>query len=146
LPPDAAAVVTNLTASNGSAYFIDAPVADQQPFYYDFDGTGDNTFDVVPTEAQGARFISTRIQSDATKHTDLAFDLPKGGDVFVMCTKQPSPPAWITGAGFVDTGAVGRWRDNTPKLVDYSLYKKTFSRGAHVALATSAIDYVVLVR
>jgi beta-galactosidase len=42
LPADPGARVTNLTASNGPAYFIDRPVADQLPFYLDFDGTGDN--------------------------------------------------------------------------------------------------------
>jgi beta-galactosidase len=146
LPADAGAKVANLTASNGPAYFIDVPVADQRPFYCDFDSTGDNTFDVVPSAAQGASFVSTKIQSDPAKRTDLAFDLPNGADVFVMFTKQPAAPAWISGAGFTDTGAAGRWRDNSPKLVDYSLYKKTFPAGAHVALTTSAIDYVVLVR
>ncbi|MDP9152190.1 MAG: beta galactosidase jelly roll domain-containing protein [Myxococcota bacterium] len=146
LPPDAGARVSNLTASNGPAYFMDVPISDQRPFYVDFDGTGDNAFDVVPAAAAGASFIATRRQSDSMKRTDLAFDLPNGGDVFVMFTKQTTPPAWVTGGGFADTGATGQWRDNTPKLVDYSLYKKTLPPAAHVALATSAIDYVVLVK
>jgi len=146
LPPDSTAKVANLSASNGSAYFIDAPIADQRPFYFDFDGTGDNTFDVVPAAVAGASFIATRRQSDAVKRTDLAFDLPTGADVFIMFTKQAVVPSWITGAGFTDTGAAGRWRDNSPKLVDYSTYKRTFAAGSHVALATSAIDYVVLVK
>jgi beta-galactosidase len=146
LPPDVSAKVTNLTASNGAAYFIDAPIADQLPFYYDFDGSGDNTFDVVPVAAVGASFITTRIQSDPKKQTSLAFDLPSGADVFVLFTKQASAPTWVTAAGFTDTGATGRWRDNAPKLVDYSLYERTFPPGAHVALSTSAIDYVILVR
>jgi hypothetical protein len=146
LPPDAGAKVTTVTASNGSAYFIDTPVADQRPLYFDFDGTGDNTFDVVPAAVSGASWITTKRQSDPLKRTDLAFDLPKGGDVFILFTKQASVPQWITGAGFSDTGAAGQWRDNTPKLVDYSLYRKTFAAGSHVMLATSAIDYVVLVK
>jgi beta-galactosidase len=145
LPADPGAKVTNLTATVGQAYFIDVPIADQMPFYFDFDSTGDNGFDVVPSAAAGASFIATRRQSDAAKRTDLAFDLPKGADVFIMFTKG-SVPAWITGGGFTDTGAAGLWRDNTPKLVDYSLYKKTFPAGSHVALTTSAIDYVVLVK
>jgi hypothetical protein len=48
--------------------------------------------------------------------------------------------------GFTDTGAPCRWRDNTPRLVDCSLYKRTLGAGAHVSLATTNIDYVVLVK
>jgi hypothetical protein len=146
LPLDAGAKVSNLTASNGHAYFIDTPIAAQRPIYFDFDGTGDNTLDLVPAAANGASWIATKRQSDATKRTDLAFDLLNGADVFIMFTKQSSIPAWITRSGFADTGTAGQWRDNTLKLVDFSLYKRTFAAGSHVTLATSAIDYVVLVK
>ena len=128
----------------GQAYFIDAPIADQRPFYYDFDGSGDNTFDIVPPAIAGASWIATRRQSDPAKRTNLAFDLPGGADVFIMFTTQATVPAWITGAGFSDTGIVGQWRDDSPKLVGYSLYKRTVAAGAHLTLASSAIDYVVL--
>jgi beta-galactosidase len=146
LPADAGGAVQNLTSSNGPAYFIDTPISDQLPFYVDFDGTGDNTFDLVPAAAAGASFIGTRRQSDATKQTNLAFDLPSGATVFILFTKQAAVPAWITSAGFTDTGATGQWRDNTPKLVDYSLYSHTFGAGSHVALTTSAIDYLILIK
>ncbi len=146
LPADPGARVANLTPSNGPAYFVDTPIADQTPFYLDFDGTGDNTFDVVPAAAAGASFIATRRQSDATKRTDLAFDLPTGATVSVMFTKQATAPAWLASAGFTDTGASGRWRDNSPALVNYALYSHVFAAGAHVALATTSIDYVVLVQ
>jgi hypothetical protein len=146
LPADAGARVANLTSSVGPAYFIDVPVADQMPVYIDFDSTGDNTFDVVPSAVAGARLIATRRQSDAAKQTNLAFDLPAAATVYVMFTKEAAVPAWITAAGFTDTGAVGQWRDNTPKLVDYALYSQAFAAGSHVALTTSAIDYIVLVK
>jgi beta-galactosidase len=146
VPSDPNARVTNLTSSNGQAYFVDVPISDQMPFYSDFDGTGDNSFDVVPALAAGASFISTRRQSDATKRTDLAFDLPTGATVYVMFTKQAAVPAWITAAGLTDTGATGRWRDNSPALVNYALYSRTFAAVAHVTLPTTAIDYVVLVK
>ncbi|MDP9035170.1 MAG: hypothetical protein M3O50_10205, partial [Myxococcota bacterium] len=146
MPADPAAKVTNLTATPGPAYFIDAPIMDQYPFYFDFDGSGDNSFDAVPSVVAGASWITTKRQSDAAKRTDLAFDLPKGADVYIMFTKQGTPPAWISGGGFADTGVTGKWRDNSPGLVDYALYKKTFPAAAHVALTTSAIDYVVLVK
>jgi beta-galactosidase len=146
LPIDTGAKVQNLTSSVGQAYFIDTPIAAQRPFYFDFDSTGDNTFDVVPPVLAGASFIATRRQSDAAKRTDLAFDLPAGADVFIMFTRQASVPSWITAAGFADSGVTGQWRDNSVKLVDYLLYRRTFASGAHVALATSAIDYVVLIK
>jgi hypothetical protein len=146
LPPDPTAKVENLNATPGPAYFIDAPIAEQRPFYFDFDGTGDNSFDVVPSIVAGARWITTKRQSDAAKRTDLAFDLRTGADVFLMFTKQPTAPAWITGAGFVDTGVTGKWRDNSLALVDFALYKKTFAAASHVSLTTSPIDYVVLVK
>jgi hypothetical protein len=146
LPADPAAKVTNLTTSNGPAYFIDRSIADQLPFYFDFDGTGDNTFDAVPAPVTGARWLATRRQSDATKRTDLAFDLPSGGDVFVMFTKQTPVPGWITGGGFSDTGASCRWRDNSPKLTDCQLYERSLPAGSHVELGTTSMDYIVLVK
>jgi len=111
-----------------------------------YDGTGDNAFDVVPAAAAGASFIATKRQSDSAKLTNLAFDMTASADIFIMFTSQSSVPAWITAAGFADTGVTGQWRDNTPKLVKYSLYKRSVVAGDHVALTPTAIDYVVLVK
>lgn len=146
MPAESGAKIKNLTSSNSAAFFINTPVADQRPFYCDFDGSGDNTFDVLPSAVVGASWITTRRQSDSTKRTNLAFDMNSAGDVYVMATKQSATPSWISAAGLVDTGASGKWRDNNLRLVDFKLYKKTFSAGAHVSLASSAIDYVVLVK
>ena len=147
LPAEVGAKVTNLTSSNSSspAFFINTPISDQRPFYCDFDGAGDNTFDVLPAAVGGARWISTKRQSDASKTTNLGFNLAAAADVYIMATKQATTPTWISGAGFTDTGAAGKWRDNNLKLVDYKLYKKTFTGAATVALGSSTIDYVVLV-
>jgi hypothetical protein len=146
LPADAAATVSNLTSSVGPAYFIAAPIREQVPFYVDFDSTGDNTFDALPAAVLGASWIATKRQSDAAKRTDLAFDLNAAADVFILFSKQTTVPAWIVAAGFTDTGTTGQWRDNDLKLVPTALYKHSFAAGAHVALASSAIDYVVLVK
>jgi beta-galactosidase len=148
MPDERATKVINLTSTNPSspAYFINKAIADQRPFYWDFDGTGDNTFDVVPSVVAGASWIATKRQSDPAKTTGLAFDLRAAASVYVMATKQSRTPAWITSAGFTDTGVTGRWRDNNLKLVSYKLYKKAFASGAHVSLGSSAIDYVVLIK
>jgi beta-galactosidase len=146
LPTDSSAKIANLTSSNGAAYFIDDPIFDQRPFNLNFDGTGDNSFDVVPAEVAGASWIATKRQSDSTKLTNLAFDLTASADLYVMFTSQGSSPAWIANAGFADTGISGQWRDNTPKLVNYSLYKRSVVAGDHVALQPTTMDYVVLVK
>jgi hypothetical protein len=136
-----------LTSSNPnhSAYFIDAPVHDQWGFYCDFNGNGDNSFDVVPAPVVGASWISTKRQSDPRQTTNLSFAVTQEADVFIMFTKQPLIPSWIAN-GFADTGVTGRWRDNSLDLVDYRLYKATVKAGAQVHAGGSPIDFVVLVK
>ena len=148
MPVEAGAKVANLTSSNSAnfAFFMNIPVTGQLPFYYDFDGNGDNTFDVLPSVLTGSGWIATKRQSDALHTTNLTFDLPFGGDVYVMVTKQSSIPAWITSAGLADTGVVGKWRDNNLSLADYQLFMRTFPAGSHIALGSSAIDFLVMVK
>jgi hypothetical protein len=67
-------------------------------------------------------------------------------EVFILFTKQATVPAWITSAGFTDTGVAGQWRDDNLKLVATSLYKRSVTAGTHVALTSTAIDYVVLIK
>ena len=78
MPAEAGSLVTNLSSSNSAnpAFYINRPIADQYPFYIDFDATGDNTFDVVPAPlAGGASWIATKRQSNSTATTNLSFDL-----------------------------------------------------------------------
>jgi beta-galactosidase len=146
LPAEAHAPVANLKSSNGPAYYIGAPIHEQRPFYVDFDSTGDNTFDTLPAEVAGASWIATRRQSDPQKRTDLDFDVTTAADIFILFTRQGTVPAWITNASFTDSGATVQWRDNGLKLVAASLFRRSVSAGTHVSLASSAIDYVVLVK
>jgi hypothetical protein len=146
LPAESGAKIANLTSSNGLAYFINDAIFDQRPFTLNFDGTGDNSFDVVPAAVAGASWIATKRQSDSTKLTNLAFNLTANADLFIMFTSQASVPAWITAAGFTDTGVTGQWRDNAPKLVNYALYKRSVVAGDHVTLQPTAMDYVVLIK
>ena len=55
-------------------------------------------------------------------------------------------PSWLTAAGFVNTGASGKWRDNDLLLTDYQIYKKTVGAGTAVTLGGSAIDVLVVVK
>lgn len=147
LPIEVGAKVANVTSSNLPAFFINMTPRDQCPFYYDFDSTGDNTFDIVPAELSGATgWIATKRQSDAAKTSSISFDLAADADVYIMFTKQASTPSWITEAGFTDTGVTGRWRDNTIKLVDFQLFKQSFAAGSHLDLGSSPIDFVILLK
>ena len=147
MPNEDGAKVINVTSSNIPAFLIDTPVYDQRPFYRDFDGSGDNTFDVIPAELSGVvGWIATKRQSDSSKTSSISFDLTADADVYLMFTRQSTTPQWIIDSGFSDTGVTGRWRDNSIKLVDYQLYKASFSAGTHVALGSSSIDFLILVK
>jgi parallel beta-helix repeat protein len=147
MPNEAAAKVFNVASSNVPAFFINTPISDQRPFYRDFDGTGDNTFDTIPSELSGAvGWIATKRQSDSARTSDISFDLTADADVYIMFSRQSTTPSWITDAGFSDTGVSGRWRDDSITLVDYQLFKASFAAGSHVALASSPIDFVIIVR
>ncbi len=146
-PSGRAPLVTNLASSNANnkAYFIDAPVHDQWGFYYDFNGNGDNSFDVVPKLAEGAGWIATKRQSDSDLAARLAFSVSKDADVYVMFTRQVAAPSWIA-SGFHDTGAVGKWRDNRLQLVEYQLFKRACKAGERLELGGTPLDFVTLVK
>jgi beta-galactosidase len=147
MPAEDGAKVVNVVSDNLPAFFIGIPLRDQYPFYGDFDGTGDNTFDMVPSELSGAvGWVTTARQSDPTKASNISFDLTADADVYLMFTKQAVTPAWIVESGFTDTMISGQWRNNDIKLVDYQLYKRTFTAGSHVDLGSSAIDFLIIVK
>jgi hypothetical protein len=149
MPAEGSAKITSLASSNGAnpAFYIRTPLTDQFPIYHDFDGTGDNTLDVVPSVLAGADgWIATKRQSDAPKATTLSFTMATTGDVYVMFSKQAGVPAWLTAAGFVNTNASGKWRDHELLLTDYQVYKKTVGGGTRVTLGGTAVDYLVVVK
>jgi hypothetical protein len=147
MPNEDGAKVINVASNNVAAFFINVPLADQRPFYWDFDSDGDNSFDAVPAEVAGpAGWIATRRQSNPDKTSSISFDLTADADVYIMFTRQPSVPSWITDAGFTDTGVTGRWRDNSLRLVSYQLFKTSFTGGTHVGLGSSPIDFVIVVK
>ena len=68
------------------------------------------------------------------------------GDVYVMFSKQAGVPSWLTAAGFADTGASGKWRDDQLLLTDYQVYRKTVGGGTRVTLGGTAVDFLVVVK
>ncbi len=151
---DGGGLIRSLTSSNAlnPASFIDEPIQAEWPFYDDFDGTGDNTFHVLPDLLQGARWITTGRLSKPANRTALAFTLAPDAapvDVFLMLTPPslPSaapPPGFLS--GWTDTGVTGTWRDNDENLVPYALYRQTLPGGATLRLPGATLDYVVLVK
>jgi beta-galactosidase len=155
-PPGVAApaetgVVRELRSSNpqSPAWFIDDIVRDQWPFHHEFDGTADNTFDVLPEAVRGARWIATRRLSKPEARTDLSFRVAgeaAGASVYVMASESPELAARLTGAGFSDTGVRGQWRDDALQLVPYRLYVLDVHGGDRVSVPGATADYVVLIK
>jgi len=144
-------VVRDLRSGNprSPAWFVDQPARDQWPMHWEFDGSADNTFDVLPEAVRGAGWITTRRLSKPEARTDLSFRLapetPKA-TVFVMASESPGLEAALLGAGWRDTGTRGRWRDNALRLVPFRLYAREVRGGDAVALRGVTADYVVLVK
>jgi beta-galactosidase len=167
--PDPAALVQDLQSSNpdNPACFIDRPVESQGPVYTDVDGSSDNTFDILPDEAEGADWIATRRLSDPKLKTDLEFRInpsAKGATVLVLfstgayptVTLKPSDSGIasaaealrqsLAAAGFKarETGAV--WRDHQLNRACAELWSRDVAPGEKLKLPGQTLDYVVMAK
>jgi beta-galactosidase len=166
LPVPADSLVVDLKSSNpgNPALFIDRPIEAQGPFYYDVDGSSDNTFDALPKELEGARWIATRRLSDEANKTDLAFTVTKPATVCVMYSTGTFPlhtldkpdEAMMNSAavlksdlaknGFKKTGIAGTWRRHNLWLADFGVMSREVKAGKTVQIPGQTLDYVVLVK
>ena len=149
--PEDASLVRELRSSNprSPAWFIDQEARDQWPFYFEFDGSADDSFDVLPEAVRGARWIATRRLSKPEARTDLSFRIAPDAaraSVYVMGSEAPALAAALAGAGLRDTGVRGQWRDNALRLVPFRLYAADVRGGDRVAIPGVTADYVVLVK
>lgn len=167
--PDPTALVQDLHSSNPAspATFIDRPVEAQGTVYTEVDGSSDNTFDVIPREAEGASWIATRRLSDPKYKTDLDFRInpsAKGAHVFVLfstgkyplvtlketdaavATAADSMRKTLAKAGFTvsDTDAV--WRDHMLNRSCAEMWRRDLAPGEKISLPGEQLDYVVMVR
>jgi beta-galactosidase len=165
---DGDALVQDLQSSNpeNPAWFIDRPVEAQGPFYYDVDGSSDNTFDLLPQEIDGADWIATRRLSNPRCKTDLTFRVnpnAKGATVFVMFSKGTYPtvtlkqpdPAISSAAegmrkslaveGFKSTGTEAVWRDQMLNRAFAEIWRCDVAAGEQVTLKGATLDYAVMV-
>jgi beta-galactosidase len=146
--PEPAGLVRKMESSNprNPAYFIDMPVQPQGPFYYEFDGTADNSFGEIPEALAGARWIATRRLSKDENGTDLSFTLSQDADVFIMFTARRRVPPEFAEAGFVDAGLSGMWRDNDLERVPFKVVKRGAKAGEEIEIEDAEQDYVVLIK
>jgi beta-galactosidase len=142
------ALLRGLRSSNAASpvHFLQRPVQDQWPFYYELDGSADNTFDAVPEPARGAGWIATPRLSKPDKRTELSFTLARDADVWVMATAGSPIVSLLPRAGFQDTGASARWRDNQLTLVPARLLQRSARAGDAIRIPAATADYVVLVK
>lgn len=147
-PSPAGAPIAELRSSNpkSPAFFIDAPAQEQWPFYYELDGSADNSFDALPPELRGAAWISTPRLSKPGHATALSFRLTADADVFVVAGPDGSLPASLRGAGFADLGWNGEWRGDDMQLTACRAFRRSARAGDVLRLPRMADDAVVLVR
>jgi hypothetical protein len=147
-PPPAQSVVTDLRSTNAALrpVFIEQPVQAQWPFYSEFDGTADNTFDLVPEEVEGAGWISTARMSKPEMRGAISFTADAAADVFVMGSEASALDQVLRRAGFEATGRTGRWRNDALSLVPYRLFRRSVVKGDKVSIAPVTADFVVLVK
>jgi beta-galactosidase len=165
-PADNNSLVADLKNSNpdNPAVFIDRPVESQGPFYYDVDGSSDNTFDTLPRQVVGASWIATRRMSDAKMKTDLSFRLNDNATVYVLYSTGTFPKITlrkpdeetqnaaealkeaIALAGFRDTGIETTWRGHDCVLADCCLLSRKAKADEIITIPGQTLDYVILIK
>ena len=146
-PDEDGAPIRNVASTNARnrAYFIHAPVREQWPFYYDLDGTADNTIDALPEAVRGAAWIATRRLSKPGNRTELRFEAAAAARVFVLRTAGgPKPP--LLAEGFEPSDTKGEWRDDSLRLVPFEVFQRDLQPGDRIRIPPETRDYVVLVK
>ena len=95
------------------AVFIDQPAQAQWPFYSEFDGTADNTFDLAARGGRGRGLDQHRPHEQArARGARSSFTAGAPAEVFVMGSEASALDQALRRAGFEATGRTGRWRDD----------------------------------
>ena len=126
---------------------MDMPVQTQWPIYYDLDSTADNSFDALPEQIQGAKWIAMRRVTRPGQESDLSFKLTRPATVFVMATKTDATPSFLADAGFKEVSTSPLvWRDNNLQLVSAQLFSRQAVAGEIIRLAQPDRDEIVLLK
>jgi hypothetical protein len=70
----------------------------------------------------------------------------RDAEVSVMASDGSPIVPLLARAGFQDTGAPARWRDNTLRLVPAHVLQRTARAGETVRVPAATADYVVLLK
>jgi beta-galactosidase len=166
MPQEPDSLVADVQSSNpeNPAFWIDRPVENQGPFYYQVNGQSDNTFDILPAETVGATWIATGRLSEMKNKTDLSFRVSRPATVYVLYStgtfpahtlKKPDLPTAAAAAdliaalradGFTDTGTKGLWRGQDLWLADCGLLSRQVQPGQTVRILGRTLDYAVLIK
>ncbi|MEO7932780.1 MAG: glycoside hydrolase family 2 TIM barrel-domain containing protein [Chthoniobacterales bacterium] len=141
--------ITALQSSNpkNPAYFMDMPVQAQWPIYYDLDSTADNSFDVLPPEVEGTRWIATRRVTKDGQATALSFRLTRPATIYIMATKLPDSPAFVKTGDFQEVNTPQlQWRNNDLLLVPAQLFSRQAGAGEIIQLSEADRDQIVLIK
>ena len=156
-------LISGLTSSNAGnpAYYMNMPIHEQWPIYYDFDSNADNSWNAIPPQSNNATWIALRrvtVQAGPpTKHdpkptldqsTDLSFTATKAENIYIMATQMDAPPAFATRGQFkeVSPGATTLWRNNDLLLVPAQLYVHVAAAGEKISdLPLGDRDAIVMI-
>jgi beta-galactosidase len=139
----------DLSSSNpqNPAFYIDAPVHDQWPFYTDLDSTADNSWDSVPDQIRDASWIALSRVTKTERATDLGFTLTRPMKLFIAASQMDSSPDELLKAGFVEVNA-GQftWRNNALQLIAAKLWCRVGKAGETLHIPLGSRDAVVLLK
>jgi hypothetical protein len=155
--------ISGLTSGNAGnpAYYMDMPIHEQWPIYYDLDSNADNSWNKIPPEIENATWIALRrvtVQAGPpTKHdpkptpdqsTNLSFTATKAENIYIMATQTDAPPAFAAGGQFkeVSPGTTTLWRNNDLLLVPVRLYVHKAAAGEKISLTLGDRDAIVMIK
>jgi hypothetical protein len=155
--------ISDLTSSNAGnpAYYMDMPIHEQWPIYYDLDSNADNSWNTIPPEIENATWIALRrvtVQAGpptkqnpkptVDQSTNLSFTTTKAENIYIMATKTDAPPAFVTSGQFkeVSPGKTTLWRNNDLLLVPAQLYVHEAAAGEKISLTLGDRDAVVMIK
>ena len=140
-------LVTGLRTSNPNnpAHFMDMPVQSQWPIYYDLDSTADNSFDSLPAQIEGSKWIALRRVTKAGQETDLTFRTCPPRHHFRHGDQTEKAPSFLAEAGFKEVPVPNLvWRDNDLMFVPAQLFTRAASAGDLLRLPADRDKSVML--
>jgi beta-galactosidase len=149
-------LIASLASSNAAnpAFFMDMPVHAQWPIYTDLDSTADNSWNLIPHDVEGARWIALHRVTKKDQATSVTLTLTRPATLYVVASlhsddeftgKQIPESLKASGVAFVPNGPF-RWRDNALMLVPAGLYQRQVKAGEAVTIQLGDTDAAILLK